>query len=123
MVKPPKPGNRPRVGKPPAGKAMVNLVESRLPPAALEALATNGRGRDRRFAAEVEAPAIDLKFRRRPDPVNGRSPDDLPHRGRCPKCGTFRPAVSIVLTAEGWMCDGCVTDLRRRGEFVEWDEG
>lgn len=39
---------------------------------------------------------------------------------RCPCCGGWRPTISIVLTKDGWGCDGCVSDKRRRGVFEEW---
>lgn len=39
---------------------------------------------------------------------------------RCPSCGTFRPAMCVALTVTGWLCDGCISDQRRRGVFVEW---
>lgn len=121
MAKPP--ANSIPKGKPPAGALMVNLVESRLPEAALVNRNSGPRARDRLFALEVDPPAIELKFRRGDlPPADPDEPDErIPIRGRCPRCSTFRPAIAIVLTADGWMCDGCVTDLRRHGQFREWD--
>lgn len=39
---------------------------------------------------------------------------------QCPGCNSWRPAFCLAATASGWKCDGCISDERRRGTFVEW---
>lgn len=39
-------------------------------------------------------------------------------QARCPGCNTFAATFAIVMTTEGWRCDGCVSDAARRGENI-----
>jgi len=82
----------------PDPKIMVNLAETRLPEA------------EKRAAAQgVAEPAVETAI------INGSQ------LNKCPSCGGWRPEICIVLTVNGWGCDGCVSAARRQGTFQEWE--
>jgi hypothetical protein len=68
--------------------------------------------------AEVSLPDAE----RRELAKGAAKPDLLERKGsvRCPVCKGWRPPICVVLTNDGWACDGCVSDKRRRGVFEEW---
>jgi hypothetical protein len=84
--------------KPAPGDMMVNFAELGLPDRARRALA-RGVARPTALVRQV---------------LGG---SDLV---QCPNCKGWRPAISVVKAKKGWMCDGCVSDERRRGSFEEW---